>query len=607
MTRRRRGRVLWRPKQDATLVPASAAGCDQPTSLADGEKTTSSSDSFRLSIRNAVTGDYLEALGGEAGKEWDKRHTTLRGIREAIAATVAEIWTNQIASEEVLDGEPGGAMASTRRDPSRLFWENVHLFAADPGGAHGPQSQLQKSEEGGNPCQSCHDNHDNPDAINPASTCSAESSILSGDRHEDGVEPIALHDATDDEIGEKPKERLFDALTSLFSSMRNSVEADGEVVVVPAGSTKAPGQCQRAIRFKIFYFIRIFDAFPNRAELDLALRLWREWHLHRRKVDRINAGQPTRTPLFDLNSIRGKRRAKRLERVRKNFETYGPIRIWDLSNIRDLSNLMSQIFRLAEDFRRNTWHPQSWERYPQTHALLKSKLDVSQWNVKGVKNFSYLFQEHSVCYGRRMLELGFDQDLGAWDVSSAETFRGMFEDCTHFQGRNLHRWNVKNATDFSSMFRKCGRFNENIGEWDLGSATRLDDMFSGCKSFNQDLSKWDVSNVISFSRMFFGCVRFDQDLRDWKVGGGTKNMVLPCRDDKLNNVFITIDGAAYQNFRAVSVFEMFSGCTSFDGDLSNWNVSVVRKFGRMFVPCNSPSLAVQAQKGSVSSGSGAIG
>ena len=70
----------------------------------------------------------------------------------------------------------------------------------------------------------------------------------------------------------------------------------------------------------------------------------------------------------------------------------------------------------------------------------------------------------------------FNQDIGAWDVSS--------------------------VTDMTNMLRSASSFNQDIGDWDVSSVTDMTNMFYGAYEFNQDISAWDVSNVTNMSSMF---------------------------------------------------------------------------------------------------------
>ena len=52
---------------------------------------------------------------------------------------------------------------------------------------------------------------------------------------------------------------------------------------------------------------------------------------------------------------------------------------------------------------------------------------------------------------------------------------------------NVYTGNIKS---FSNLFKGKTNFNEDIGYWDISKANSLKQMFQGATSFNQDISNW---------------------------------------------------------------------------------------------------------------------
>ena len=71
------------------------------------------------------------------------------------------------------------------------------------------------------------------------------------------------------------------------------------------------------------------------------------------------------------------------------------------------------------------------------------------------------------------------------------------------------------------MFSNNSAFNQNIGGWDLSNANSIASMFDGNTAFNNggssSIGNWNVSKVINFTFAFNGASAFNQDLSGWCV------------------------------------------------------------------------------------------
>lgn len=131
---------------------------------------------------------------------------------------------------------------------------------------------------------------------------------------------------------------------------------------------------------------------------------------------------------------------------------------------------------------------------------------IELWDVSNVTNMTELFKN----------ALHFNEYIGGWNVSNVTNMRGMFANCRTFN-QDIGRWDVSNVTDMSEMFRECWTFNQDIGEWDVSNVTDMWGMFLWCSIFNQDIGRWNVSKVTNMGRMFAQCIVFNQDISGWKV------------------------------------------------------------------------------------------
>jgi surface protein len=167
-------------------------------------------------------------------------------------------------------------------------------------------------------------------------------------------------------------------------------------------------------------------------------------------------------------------------RANKSNKEYGPIELWDVSNVTNMTGLFHNAVRFNEY--------------------------IGGWDVSNVTNMTELFKN----------ALHFNEYIGGWNVSNVTNMRGMFANCRTFN-QDIGRWDVSNVTDISEMFRECWTFNQDIGEWDVSNVTDMWGMFLWCRIFNQDIGRWNVSKVTNMGRMFAQCIVFNQDISGWDV------------------------------------------------------------------------------------------
>lgn len=98
-------------------------------------------------------------------------------------------------------------------------------------------------------------------------------------------------------------------------------------------------------------------------------------------------------------------------------------------------------------------------------------------------------------------------------------------------------------------------------------------MFAFASSFNGDVSTWNMSNIRSCDAMFKDCVSFTGNLDSWDVSnvGGFRDMFNGA-------ALFTGEGLAYWNVsnKLYDSAYMFMGASSFNGNISSWDVSGVR-------------------------------
>ena len=271
-------------------------------------------------------------------------------------------------------------------------------------------------------------------------------------------------------------------------------------------------------------------------------------------------------------------------------EQYGHISEWTFSNtLTDFSEVFKQC-----DF------SQFGGEFP----------DISGWDVSSVENMSSMFEDCS----------SFNQDIKTngtfWDVSTVTNMSSMFKGCTTFD-QDISTWNVSNVTDMSSMFEDCSSFRQNsIKTWIVTTCSNFTNMF-------KNSGAWPMDSVIEINSAWGSNVHWSRSIADMEIGPFQTRLQLLTAIHAWNYnsprsatdiLYGTIDSwefassltdfsnlfdadtshsnssfnANISNWNVSSVTDMssmFNGCSSFNQDISNWNVSTVTDMSSMFKGC----------------------
>ena len=113
----------------------------------------------------------------------------------------------------------------------------------------------------------------------------------------------------------------------------------------------------------------------------------------------------------------------------------------------------------------------------------------------------------------------FNQDISSWDVSNVTDMSGMFYGSPFNQ--DISSWDLGSVTNMDSMFQNATSFNQDNSSWDVSNVISMSGMFQNATAFNQDISSWDVSSVTVMSEMFINASAFNQDISSWSVDNVT--------------------------------------------------------------------------------------
>lgn len=236
--------------------------------------------------------------------------------------------------------------------------------------------------------------------------------------------------------------------------------------------------------------------------------------------------------------------------------------------------------------------------YLNNNATYRDKLlTIEQWGSIAWANLNNAF------YGCSNMTYNA---LDAPDLSSVTSISNIFNGCASFNG-NVNSWDVSNVQNMSFAFFNADAYNQPLNNWDVSNVTTINHMFSNSLIFNQDISAWDMSSVTNMSAMFLLCPAFDnggaaltwtagtgtanaqnmqaifqgtsfnQDISTWNVGNVT-NMSQMFQSNTAFNQNIT----GWNVSKVTTMASMFSGATDFDQNISGWNTAEVTAMNNMF-------------------------
>ena len=183
-----------------------------------------------------------------------------------------------------------------------------------------------------------------------------------------------------------------------------------------------------------------------------------------------------------------------------------------------------------------------------------------------------------------------------WNVSNLTNMDFLFSfGAKTWVQYDMEDWDVSKVTSMEKTFYGAGVFNSDIGKWNVSNVRNMRQMFYQVNyHFNRDLSSWDVGNVTDMTQMFYRARGFRHDLSNWNTtNADTTNMfqeALWYEPHILNSTFVADYAAPATTF--TSKTDLKNAITAWGSDritaqntyghISNWNVSAITDFEKIF-------------------------
>jgi hypothetical protein len=258
---------------------------------------------------------------------------------------------------------------------------------------------------------------------------------------------------------------------------------------------------------------------------------------------------------------------------------------WDVSSVTDMSYMFSRAFSFNNGGVKLTWGDKS-----RNVTLMESMFsadsggsqfnqNISELDVSGVTSMNGMFNGSGVFNngGEDLIWGDKTQNL----TSINEMFQGYYEFIPGIFNQKII-WNTSNVTSMDFTFAYSS-FNQNISYWDVSRVTSMNSTFS-YSSFNNggDILDWGdkTQNITSLDSIFEGNTSFDQDITNWDVSN-VISMISTFSYSNFNNGGKNLDwGDKTANVQRMS--GMFYGANVIPGGIGGWNVSSVSSMNSMF-------------------------
>jgi surface protein len=202
----------------------------------------------------------------------------------------------------------------------------------------------------------------------------------------------------------------------------------------------------------------------------------------------------------------------------------------------------------------------------------------------------------------------FNQDLSTWDVSNVTNMKNMFQLAETFN-QDISSWDVSSVTNMTGMFQGAAYFSQPIGNWDVSSLTNMGNMFEGATDFNQYIANWSVDNVTSCGDFSINAPLTEANTPNFTncepcfIYLDNNGVTIKACSGAVNGDTGVIDNVSYTIVNEATLrtmiendsiltnkvttlvtdmSNMFDGRSTFNQDISSWDVSNVTNMDTMF-------------------------
>jgi surface protein len=213
------------------------------------------------------------------------------------------------------------------------------------------------------------------------------------------------------------------------------------------------------------------------------------------------------------------------------------VEYWNTSNVRTISGMFSSLSSFNANLSR--WEVGNVEEMDFAFSSIDNfqGIGIDTWNTSKVSNMAGMFSYTH----------SFNADLSNWDVGNVQSMNSMFTSSNMFQGRGLEYWNTSNLRSMRSMFRRASVFEANLSRWDTSRVKNMKYTFAETQSFSGiGLDRWNVSEVSNAQFMFFNATSFNANLSKWNVSDLDMRYMFEMFDEA-----ISFPGVSWYDERAI--------------------------------------------------------